>query len=288
MRRAVAIAQTNSPVDEREIMSGLTDEASTCQGPKALGLGMSSTTKIQTAAGDKGAFVREMFARIAPRYDVTNRVMTAGMDERWRRRAIALLAAQHGGSVLDLCCGTGDLVFHLLRTDLSLDVTGIDFCAPMLDGARARAAKSATRATFIEGDVSELPFENSCFDGATMGFSMRNVVDIDQVLHETLRVLRPGARFVNLDVSKAPNRLWKRCFDAYFYGIVPLLGGLVGGSKQAYSYLPSSLTNHPSAEELQQRFERVGFSDCGFERLMGGSIAIHYGTKPVHNGQGNL
>jgi demethylmenaquinone methyltransferase/2-methoxy-6-polyprenyl-1,4-benzoquinol methylase len=240
---------------------------------------MSSTAKIPSAAGDKGAFVREMFARIAPRYDITNRVMTAGMDERWRRRTIARLEPPPGGAVLDLCCGTGDLVFHLLRTDPSLDVTGIDFCAPMLDGARARASRFGVRATFVEGDVSALPFESDRFDGATMGFSMRNVVDIDQVLRETLRVLRPGARFVNLDVSKAPNRMWKLCFDAYFYGIVPLLGGLVGGSRQAYTYLPSSLTNHPNAEELQARFERAGFSDCGFERLVGGSIAIHYGTK---------
>jgi demethylmenaquinone methyltransferase / 2-methoxy-6-polyprenyl-1,4-benzoquinol methylase len=247
---------------------------------------MSSSTKIQAAAGDKGAFVREMFARIAPRYDLTNRVMTAGMDERWRRRAIALLGPPRGGSVLDLCCGTGDLVFHLLRTDPSLDVTGVDFCAPMLDGARARAAKNAVRATFVEGDVSTLSFENDWFDGATMGFSMRNVVDIDHVLRETLRVLRPGARFVNLDVSKAPNKLFKRCFDAYFYGVVPLLGGLVGGSKQAYTYLPSSLTNHPNADDLQKRFERAGFSGCGFERLMGGSIAIHYGTKALPQDQG--
>jgi demethylmenaquinone methyltransferase / 2-methoxy-6-polyprenyl-1,4-benzoquinol methylase len=233
-------------------------------------------------AGDKGAFVREMFARIAPRYDLANRIMTAGMDERWRRHAIALLRPPRGGAVLDLCCGTGDLVFHLLRTDPSLDVVGIDFCAPMLEGARARAARKPNlRANFVEGDASALPFEDARFDGATMGFSMRNVVDIDTVLEETLRVLRPGARFVSLDVSKAPNPIFKRCFDLYFYHVVPVLGGLVGGSKQAYTYLPSSLTNHPNAEALRERFERAGFLDCGFARMMGGSIAIHYGTKPV-------
>jgi demethylmenaquinone methyltransferase / 2-methoxy-6-polyprenyl-1,4-benzoquinol methylase len=231
-------------------------------------------------SSDKGAYVREMFARIAPRYDVANRVLTAGMDERWRKRAIALLAPPRGGRVLDLCCGTGDVVFHLLRTDPSLQVTGIDFCAPMLDGARARAPHEARGdATFVEGDVMALPFENSSFDGATMGFSLRNVVDIEQVLREILRVLQPGARFVNLDVSKAPNPLFKRCFDLYFYNVVPWVGGLVGGSRQAYTYLPNSLTNHPNADDLRDRFTRAGFADAGYARLMGGSIAIHYGTK---------
>jgi len=221
-----------------------------------------------------------MFASIAPRYDVANRVLTAGMDERWRKRAIGLLAPPHDGRILDLCCGTGDLVFHLLRTDPSLHVTGIDFCAPMLDGARARSQREARGdACFVEGDVMALPFDAGSFDGATMGFSMRNVVDIDNVLHEILRVLKPGARFVNLDVSKAPNPLFKRCFDLYFYNVVPWVGGLVGGSRAAYTYLPNSLTNHPNADDLRARFTRAGFADAGYVRLMGGSIAIHHGTK---------
>jgi demethylmenaquinone methyltransferase/2-methoxy-6-polyprenyl-1,4-benzoquinol methylase len=230
--------------------------------------------------GDKGAYVRDMFARIAPRYDAANRVLTAGMDERWRKRAIALLDPPQGGAVLDLCCGTGDVVFHLLRTDPSLHVTGIDFCTPMLDGARARAPREARgEATFVEGDVMALPFEDNSFDGATMGFSLRNVVDIDQVLREVLRVIKPGSRFVNLDVSKAPNKLFKGLFDLYFYRVVPLVGGAVGGSRAAYTYLPNSLTNHPNADDLRARFERAGYMHAGFERLMGGSIAIHYGTK---------
>ncbi|HEY9179599.1 MAG TPA: bifunctional demethylmenaquinone methyltransferase/2-methoxy-6-polyprenyl-1,4-benzoquinol methylase UbiE [Candidatus Baltobacteraceae bacterium] len=228
---------------------------------------------------DKGAFVRDMFAQIAPRYDAANRVISAGMDEGWRKRAIAILAAPRGGSVLDLCCGTGDVVFHLLRTDPSLRVTGADFCAPMLQTARARAGKEAKgAAAFVEADVMSLPFENESFDGATMGFSMRNVVDIDATLREIRRVLRPGAKFVNLDMSKAPNRLWKALFGVYFYRIVPVIGGLVGGSRAAYTYLPQSLTHHPNAEALRDRFTAAGFKDAGFVRLMGGAIAIHYGT----------
>lgn len=241
---------------------------------------MPQTATDQAQGGtDKGTFVREMFARIAPRYDAANRVLTAGMDERWRRRAIALLQLPRGGRVLDLCCGTGDLVFHLLRHDPSLQVTGIDFCAPMLERARARA-HGRPGATFVEGDVMALPFPDDSFDGATMGFSLRNVVDLDRVLREVLRVLKPGARFANLDVSKAPNRLWKRMFDLYFYNVVPLVGGIVGGSRQAYTYLPSSLTHHPAAPELRDRFARAGFAGAGYVPLAGGTIAVHYGSKP--------
>ncbi|MGB6643745.1 MAG: bifunctional demethylmenaquinone methyltransferase/2-methoxy-6-polyprenyl-1,4-benzoquinol methylase UbiE, partial [Candidatus Cybelea sp.] len=233
-----------------------------------------------SADGDRGTFVREMFARIAPRYDLANRVLTGGLDERWRRRTIALLSPPPGGRVLDCCCGTGDLVFGLARSDRSLEVTGIDFCRPMLDRARHRASRIARDKTrFVEGDVMAMPFEDASFDGATMGFSLRNVVDVDATLREILRVLRPGARFASLDVTKAPNRSFKRLFDLYFYRLVPLVGGIIGGSRSAYAYLPNSLTHHPNAAELSQRFARAGFSRTGYLSLMGGAIAIHYGTK---------
>lgn len=232
------------------------------------------------SATERGAYVREMFADIAPRYDLANRILTGGLDERWRRRAIAILDPRPNAKILDCCCGTGDLVFGLARAEPTLRVTGIDFCAPMLERARERAAhRRYNAATFVEGDVMAMPFDDQSFDGATMGFSLRNVVDLDGTLREIRRVLRPGGRFVNLDVSKAPNRTFKRLFDYYFYGIVPMLGAIVGGSRRAYTYLPNSLTHHPDAPELRDRFARAGFTDCNFVPLMGGSIAIHYGVK---------
>jgi demethylmenaquinone methyltransferase/2-methoxy-6-polyprenyl-1,4-benzoquinol methylase len=228
----------------------------------------------------KALYVREMFAAIAYRYDRTNRLLTAGVDEAWRRRAVRELAAVTGGEVVDLCCGTGDLVFHLLRSDPKLHVVGVDFTAPMLDGARARAAKADVdrRARFMEADVTALPFPDASFDGATMGFSMRNVVDIGTALREARRVLRPGARFVNLDVTKPANPVVARLFGAYFYGLVPLVGGLVGGSKSAYRYLPNSLTNFPDAEGLAARFRDAGFREVRYVRLGMGAIALHVGT----------
>ena len=229
----------------------------------------------------KGTFVREMFARIAPRYDLANRMMTGGLDERWRRRAIKLLAPRSHARILDLCCGTGDLVFGLQRSDPTVDVTGIDFCRPMLDRARARAERDPRgNVRFVEGDVMAMSFPDQAFDGATMVFSLRNVVDVDATLREIFRILRPGARFVNLDVSKAPNKRLKQFFDLYFYGVVPVLGGIVGGSREAYRYLPNSLIHHPNAPELRDRFMRAGFVDAGFLPLMGGTIAIHYGRRP--------
>jgi len=227
----------------------------------------------------KSVFVREMFAEIAPRYDRANRVLTAGVDERWRGRAIRELAAPPGGRILDLCCGTGDLTFGLVRRDPTLHVVGIDFCAPMLDGANARAKRARSAdVRFVEGDVMALPFPDASFDGAVMGFSMRNVVDILATLREARRVLRPGTRLVNLDVTHAPNPLFRRAFELYFYGVVPLVGGIVGGSKSAYRYLPSSLVNFPDADGLAERFTLAGFNDVRYVRMGVGAIAIHVGT----------
>jgi demethylmenaquinone methyltransferase/2-methoxy-6-polyprenyl-1,4-benzoquinol methylase len=237
------------------------------------------TTRSQQKM-DKALYVREMFAAIAPRYDATNKILTAGVDEAWRKRAVAELHARDDARLLDLCCGTGDLVFHLLRQVPRAAVTGADFCAPMLAGARTRCRREDPqgRAQFVEADVMALPFADQAFDGATMGFSMRNVVDIVATLKEARRVLKPGARFVNLDVSKAPNPVFRRLFNLYFYGLVPLIGGLFGGSKAAYRYLPNSLTNYPDAEALAERFRSAGFADVRYIRLGGGAVAVHVGV----------
>ncbi len=227
----------------------------------------------------KAATVREMFAAIAPTYDVTNRAISVGLDESWRRRALEMLAPPPGGRILDLCTGTGDLAFHLARRDPSLRVTGLDFCEPMLDGARRRAAREGPSVEFVSGDVLALPFEADTFDGAIMGFSMRNIVDIEANLREVRRVLRPGARFVNLDMSHPPSPLHRYGFGLYFNNVVPLVGGFMSKSPEAYRYLPRSLVNYPGAEKLCGLFAASGFRDCAFLRLMFGAVAIHVGTK---------
>ncbi len=231
---------------------------------------------------DKALYVREMFASVAPRYDFVNRLLTAGIDEQWRRRAVRELALGPKSSVIDLCCGTGDVSFQLLKRDPTTQIVGLDFCTPMLEGARRRALAiaNAQQISFVEGDVLALPYPDDSFDGAIMGFSMRNVVDLDGCLREVKRVLHPGRRFVNLDVSQAPNPFFRAMFRAYFYGLVPLLGGLFGGAKAAYRYLPSSLTNFPPTHELADRFRAAGFIEVRSIALAGGAIALHVGAAP--------
>ncbi len=233
-----------------------------------------------TDPAGKGAYVREMFAAIAPRYDRANRLLTAGVDEAWRKRAVAELAAPRGGRVARPVLRHRRPGLPPAALDPELRVTGVDFTRPMLDGARTRAGKAdpGHRAAFLEGDVTALPFPDGSFDGATMGFSMRNVVDIVGTLKEARRVLKPGARFVNLDVTKPPHPLVRRLFGLYFYGLVPLVGGLVGGSKTAYRYLPNSLTNFPDADGLAERFRTAGFREVRYVRLGFGAIAVHVGV----------
>jgi len=231
---------------------------------------------------DKGGVIREMFGRIAGRYDLVNTVMTGGVDAVWRRRAVASLDVAGDAALLDLCCGTGMLTRDAGRTVPRGRAVGIDFSPQMLAIARARTREPNVE--FVEGDVLAMPFDDASFAGATMGFSLRNVVDIGACLREVARVLKPGATFVNLEVSKPPNRLMRRAFYAYFYGLVPLIGRIVGGDAAAYRYLPQSLVNFPDADGLAVLFAANGFTHVRYVRLMGGVAALHFGTKaPVHD-----
>jgi demethylmenaquinone methyltransferase / 2-methoxy-6-polyprenyl-1,4-benzoquinol methylase len=226
---------------------------------------------------DKGGVVREMFGRIAGRYDLVNTVMTGGVDAFWRRRAVDCLEVDDRACILDLCCGTGALTRDAAAKVPKGRVVGIDFTPQMLEIARAHTPQSNVE--YREGDALHLPFRDGEFDGATMGFSMRNVVDVGACLREVARVLKPGAVFVNLEVSKPPNPLWRRAFYLYFYGIVPLIGRLVGGDAAAYKYLPQSLVNFPDADNLAILFAAGGFAHVRYIRMMGGVAALHLGTK---------
>jgi len=227
-----------------------------------------------------------MFDRIAGRYDRVNTVMTAGIDALWRRLAVDQLRVRSGAELLDLCCGTGALARAAVDRIPGCRVTGVDFSRAML--AIAQRRKGSRKMRLLEADVLHLPFPDGCFDGATMGFSMRNVVDIAGCLRETARVLRPGSRFVNLELSRPRNRLWRRLFFLYFYGLVPLIGRLIGGDAAAYRYLPQSLVNFPSVTALAELFQANGFADVACMPLMGGVATLHVGTKAVVAGAGKM
>jgi demethylmenaquinone methyltransferase/2-methoxy-6-polyprenyl-1,4-benzoquinol methylase len=213
--------------------------------------------------------VRTMFDRIAPVYDVMNRVMTAGLDRRWRRLA-AEAVIRPGDRVLDAACGTGDLAIADARAGAG-DVVGLDFSERMLERARRKAPL-----TWVNGDLLALPFSDASFDAATVGFGVRNVADLELSLHELRRVLRPGGRLAVLEIT-APRGVLKPFFSLWFDRIVPLLGKLLPGGN-AYTYLPASVRRFPGAEELAALLEECGFEDVRFRLLGGKIVALHTGT----------
>jgi demethylmenaquinone methyltransferase/2-methoxy-6-polyprenyl-1,4-benzoquinol methylase len=231
---------------------------------------------------DKGSVVRDLFDRIAFRYDRANTAMTGGMDELWRRAAVNHLNVAEDAHVLDLCCGTGALSRAMARRVPEGLVDAVDFSPNMLAVARAHA--SPGNVVYHQTDVLALPFDAQTFDAAAMGFSMRNVVDIPACLREIARVLKPGASFINLEVSRPPNALWRRAFFFYFYNVLPIVGRIVGGDAAAYRYLPQSLVNFPDNDQLAALFSHNGFAHVRYVRLMGGVAAMHIGTKErVHS-----
>lgn len=226
---------------------------------------------------DKGSVVRDLFDRIAFRYDRANTAMTVGMDELWRMAAVNQLHISDDAHLLDLCCGTGALTRAMARRVPEGLVEGVDFSPNMLSVARAHA--SPGNVIYHQADVLALPFESQTFDAAAMGFSMRNIVDIPACLREIARVLKPGASFINLEVSKPPNVWWRRIFFFYFYNVLPVIGRIVGGDAPAYRYLPQSLVNFPDTDQLATLFAQNGFAHVRYVRLMGGVAAMHIGTK---------
>ena len=210
-----------------------------------------------------------MFDRIAPVYDAMNRVMTAGLDLRWRRLA-ATEVVSPGDRVLDAACGTGDLALADHRAG-ALEVTGLDFSTRMLE----RARRKAPGIRFVEGDMLALPFEDGAFDSATVGFGVRNVSDLGLALRELRRVLRPGGRLAILEITR-PRGVLRPFFTLWFDRLVPLLGRLLPGG-DAYSYLPASVARFPVAEEFAALLERAGFADVRFRLLAGSIVALHTG-----------
>ena len=215
--------------------------------------------------------VRGMFDRIAPVYDVMNRVMTAGLDQRWRRLAAAEVVWP-GDRVLDACCGTGDLAVECERRGGR--VVGLDFSEPML----ARARKKSGAIEWVQGDALALPFENGAFDAATVGFGVRNLADLEGGLRELARILRPGGKLAVLEITR-PRGLLRPFFRLWFDVLVPLAGRVLPGGK-AYTYLPASVRRFPGPDDLSALLERAGFEDVRYRLLGGGSVALHVGRRP--------
>jgi demethylmenaquinone methyltransferase / 2-methoxy-6-polyprenyl-1,4-benzoquinol methylase len=212
--------------------------------------------------------VRRMFDRIAPVYDLMNRIMTAGLDRSWRR-VTAAAVVRPGDRVLDACCGTGDLA--IAARAAGGEVTGLDFSERMLE----RARRKSPEVDWVQGDLLELPFPEASFDAATVGFGVRNVPELERGLAELRRVLRPGGRLAVLEITR-PRGVLALFYRLWFDGIVPLLGKVLPGGS-AYTYLPASVRRFPGPDELARLLHEAGFDRVRYRLLAGGIIALHLG-----------
>jgi len=216
--------------------------------------------------------VRRMFDRIAPVYDAMNRVMTAGLDRRWRKETVRE-TVRPGDRVLDACCGTGDLALAARRAGAG-GVVGVDFS----DGMLERARRKAPELEWVRADVLALPFEDGSFDAAVVGFGVRNVEDLEAALRELRRVLRPGGRVGILEIT-TPRGFLAPFYHLWFDRIVPLLGRLLPGG-EAYTYLPASVRRFPGPEALATLLDTCGFGGVRFRLFAGGIVALHVGEVP--------
>ena len=233
-------------------------------------------------SGDaKQTYVADLFARIAGRYDLMNSLMTGGMHHRWKRKTARMTADGLSGIALDIATGTGDLAFALAREPGIKEALGIDLLTEMIELAQGKRNEHsrATNVSFLTGDALCLPFPNGAFACATAAFSLRNMPDLPRAIAEMARVVRPGGRVTTLELTPMPASLKASLFRAYFHGVVPLVGQIVAGDRNAYSYLPQSVDYFLQADRLASLFSEVGLEDVGYRKLGFGTVAIHYGTK---------
>ncbi len=229
--------------------------------------------------------IEAMFGGIAPRYDLMNRIMTVGLDGRWRRMAARQAALGRGDRALDACCGTGDLAFSLCAACPDCEVTGLDFTPAMIARAREKAAARERRGlpsvrAFVAGDLLALPFADGEFAAVTVGWGVRNVRDVPRAFREMARVTRPGGRVVCLESTQPPEGAGKRFHEVWMGRVVPLLGRLVTGDPSAYSYLPASVAAFPRADELAAVMAGAGLTHVRHRRLGFGAVALHVGEVP--------
>ncbi|HAE59651.1 MAG TPA: ubiquinone biosynthesis protein UbiE [Anaerolineae bacterium] len=229
----------------------------------------------QLSGPEKARYVQDIFTRIAPRYDLMNRLMTGGQDVRWRKEVIRRAGLQQNASLLDLGSGTGDLAREALAQQPAARVTAADFTLEMMRAGR----KPGDVFGWSSADALSLPFQSVSFDAVVSGFLMRNVVDSLQALREQLRVLKPGGRIVILDTTRPKRNLLSPFIWIHLHVIIPTLGTLLSGQRDAYTYLPDSTEAFLSAEELAARMVAAGFREVGYKRLMFGTIAMHWGQK---------
>ena len=226
-------------------------------------------------------WVRGMFGRIAPRYDLLHHLLSFNLDKRWRARVVARVAEildRPDSQVLDLCCGTGDVALAL-ESRGRRPMLASDFCHPMLVEARRKIGNRGFRTPVFEADALSLPLAGDSLDLITVAFGFRNLANYQHGLEEMLRVLKPGGVAAILEFSQPPNPAFRAFYGFFSTRVLPRVGGLISGSPDAYSYLPESIRKFPGAEQLAQVMRQTGFSQVEFERMTAGAVALHLGYK---------
>jgi demethylmenaquinone methyltransferase / 2-methoxy-6-polyprenyl-1,4-benzoquinol methylase len=240
---------------------------------------LASDRQLPVSGGpEKRAYVRDIFTAIAPTYDRLNRIISLHLDQGWRRHAVARLGWERKpeGIYLDLCAGTLDFGAVLAgRPGFRGRIVGADFVARMLQLGRSKSSRLLP----VNADALELPFPDEAFDGAMIGWGVRNLVDLDAGLSEAARVLKPGSRLVILEMTLPPHRLLRAAYQLYFRRIMPVIGRVISKHTTAYTWLPASTRAFPGPPELARRMEAQGFERVGYELLMGGVCAMHLGTR---------
>lgn len=229
-------------------------------------------------ANKKVPFIRDLFSRIAKRYDFLNDLMTFSLHRQWKKELIKRCGVNKSAVVLDLCTGTGDLAFLWAENPNVTKVYAVDSCAPMLEQAKLRQAKSKNLAhkkiEFLEGDAMLLDFDDNSFDAVTVGFGLRNVAELDKAILEIKRVLKPSSVIASLDLGQPPNPVLNSIYTEVFLKFIPSLGASFAKDKAAYEYLVDSLKTWPEQKVLADKFWQLGFSACYFKNLVFGAIAI--------------
>lgn len=229
---------------------------------------------------EKATVVRRMFGSIAPRYDLLNHLLSLNRDRAWRRRAVDRLLERTSleGRFLDACAGTFDLALELTRRPgFAGDVVASDFALPMLRRGLPKLRRQPVRA--LCADALRLPFADASFDGATVGFGVRNLADVDTGLRELGRVLRPGAPLIVLEFATPSWQPFRALYLFYFRRILPWIGRRISRHDEAYSYLPASVLEFPAPEALAERLAAAGFGDVAWETMTGGIVAVHSGVR---------
>ena len=232
-----------------------------------------------TGQAEKAARVREMFDRMAPRYDLFNDVLSAGIHRRWRTEAVDLLAPAPGADYLDLCAGTLDLARLVAARASGARVVGADFSLPMLAEGRAKLAAPKIPVLPVAADALRLPFPDGAFHGVIIGFGLRNLADFGAGLGEMARVLAPGGCLVVLEFTTPPGRVFRGLYHAYFHHVLPRVGAWISGQAPAARYLPDSVSRFPRAGELADLVATAGFERVRWRYLTRGIAALHVGYK---------